>query len=301
MIGLILLLTVGVLDVGTAGYLPGSQASASTTAQPSTMGRRSAGGRARQRRQARGTAVLDQVQRQQRQQRESALTAALQQYDRDPVDLAVTVVDRTTGRTFSYNGQRPFETASIVKVDILATRLLQAQRARRSLSAREKGLATRMIEYSDNDAATQLWWSTGGISASTGAFGLTATAGGAGGYWGLTTTTAEDQARLVGALADPNGPVHDGGYVLSLMGQVAAGQAWGISAAARPGESVALKDGWMPRDNQRGRWTVNSIGRITGAGTDVVIVVLSRGHPSLGAGIATVEAVTRQTRTYLSW
>jgi hypothetical protein len=248
------------------------------------------------------TPPASNVDERQRQQKEAALTAALQRYDESThVDLALTVVDRNTGRVFSYNGERRFETASIVKVDLLATLLLQAQRSRRSLTPAEKSLATAMIEYSDNAAATTLWNQTGGIARGADVFGLTATAPGAGGRWGGATTTAEDQARLITALASPNGPIRDSRYLFGLMRNVADAQAWGISATAEPGEIVALKNGWMPRSSDDGRWTVNSMGRITDSDTDVTIVVLSRGHASLRAGVDLVEEAARTARVHLGW
>jgi beta-lactamase class A len=238
----------------------------------------------------------------QRQQNEAALTAALRKYDQSRyVDLAVAVVDRRTGETYSYSGQRRFETASIVKVDILATMLWQAQRAGRALTASEKSLATKMIEYSDNDAASQLWSRIGGIASTTKTFGLSATTGGSGGQWGLTTTTAEDQARLLLDLVDPDGPVDNAEYLLGLMSNVDDDQDWGISAAAQPGEEVALKNGWLSRSTQSGRWIVNSVGRINDADTDAAVIVLSRGNSTFNSGVAMVEAVSKLTRTYLAW
>jgi beta-lactamase class A len=234
--------------------------------------------------------------------REAALTAELRRLDGSGnVDLALTVVDRNAGRIFSYNGQQPFETASIVKVDLLATMLLQAQRSGRGLTPAEKELATAMIEQSDNDATTRLWDRTGGIEAGTDVFGLTATTPGPDGGWGGTTTTAEDQARLITTLAGPSGPVRDAAYLFGLMRNVDPSQAWGISAPAQPGEVVALKNGWMPRSGTDPRWTVNSMGRITGSDTDATIVVLSRGHETMEAGVDLVEQAARTARTYLGW
>jgi len=48
-------------------------------------------------------------------------------------------------------------TASIVKVDIMATLFWQAQNAHRQLSSTERGDLTLMIEQSDNAAASRLW------------------------------------------------------------------------------------------------------------------------------------------------
>jgi hypothetical protein len=56
----------------------------------------------------------------------------------------------------------------------------------------------------------------------------------------------------------------------------------------------------MPRSNQDGRWTVNSVGWITGGGTDLTMAVMSRGHASSAAGIAFVEEIARLVRQAVS-
>jgi beta-lactamase class A len=224
------------------------------------------------------------------QQRVSALTAALAA---EPVALAVAALDRRTGRAYGYAGTTQFRTASIVKVDILATLLHKASREGRTLSTSEQRLAAAMIRHSDNDAASTLWRRTGGIAATTQVFGLTSTRQGADGDWGETSTTAEDQLRLLAHLADPHGAVPNGAYVLDLMATVADDQNWGVSAAAAPGEHTALKNGWYPTSDG---WILNSIGRITGAATDLLIAVLTRGHRSYTPGIRAVEGIAARTR-----
>jgi hypothetical protein len=236
-----------------------------------------------------------------RLQREATLTAALKRYDEQgSVDLAVSVIDRKTGQTFSYNGTGAFAMASIVKVDILASLLLQTQQDGRALTAQQKTLATSMIEASDNDAATTLWKQTGGISTSTTEFGLSGTVGNAAGSWGLSTTTADDQVKLMNQLADPNGPVHDADYLLDLMSDVDDDQDWGISAAADPGEDVAVKNGWLAGTTGPG-WIINSMGRITDADTDLAVIVLSRGQSSFAEGVDMVESVAKLIRAGLGW
>jgi beta-lactamase class A len=237
--------------------------------------------------------VADLVAAAQRSQREAALSARLGQIDAGSADVAVAVLDRRTGTGYRYSSTRQFQTASIVKVDILATLLLQARRAGRSLAAADRSLATAMIGRSDNDAASTLWRRTGGIAWSSVTFGLTSTRPGTDGDWGETMTTADDQLRLLAHLAEPAGAVPDGAYVLDLMADVATDQDWGVSAAAGAGEQTALKNGWLPVS---GRWIINSLGRITDADTDLLIVVLSRGHASFAAGVRTVEQIARLVR-----
>lgn len=231
--------------------------------------------------------IQQQIQSKVRQrQRDALLTASLA-----GKDIGVAVLDRRTGHTYTYNGTKQFRTASIVKVDILATLLLQANRAGRSLSGTEQSLASAMIKHSDNDAASTLWRRTGGIANSMSTFGLTSTRQGSDGDWGETMTTAEDQVRLLRKLADNAVPGSD--YILDLMAGVASDQDWGVSAAAKPGERTALKNGWYPQANG---WIVNSLGRITDADSDLLIVVLSRGNSSYAAGIRSVEQVAAQIR-----
>jgi hypothetical protein len=220
-------------------------------------------------------------------------------------DFAVAVLDHQTGVSYRFRADEAFETASVVKVEILVALLLQARGDDRLLTADETKLATAMIRQSDNDAATALWSKIGGasgLSDANHALGLTSTVPGADGWWGWTRTTASDQVRLLDVIADPAGPLGDSGQViLELMGSVADDQDWGISAASGRGESTALKNGWMTRANQGGRWTVNSVGRITGSDTDVTLVVMTRGHATLSQGIAYVERIAKLTRTHLAW
>ncbi|MFH9860972.1 serine hydrolase [Streptomyces sp. NPDC017202] len=213
----------------------------------------------------------------------------------DAAAVSVAVLDMESGRS-AVHGTGAFDTASIVKVDILAALLLQAQDAGRQLTAREKAYAAAMIENSDNDSATALWNSIGGaagLDAANLRFGLTGTRDGDGALWGLTRTTAADQLTLLrqvfGTASQLSGASRT--YLQGLMGQIAAGQRWGVSAAA-DGSAWALKNGWLPR-TATGLWDVNSIGRVTSGGHDYLVAVLSDGNGTQAEGIALVEAAAR--------
>jgi hypothetical protein len=238
---------------------------------------------------------------------QASLTAALETMAAAPdaPDFAVAVLDHRTGLSYTFHSDDAFQTASVVKVEILAELLLQARQDNRPLTTQELDLATAMIRQSDNDAATALWTQIGdvqGLTAADAALGLTDTVPGTGGWWGLTTTTVSDQVKLLDTIADPDGPLGSANQVIiDLMGSVDADQNWGVSAAAETGESTALKNGWMTSQDQDGRWTVNSVGRITGADTDATLAVLTRGHTSLDTGIAFVENIAKLTRTELTW
>ena len=226
---------------------------------------------------------------------DARLAAALSLVLRDYAGrVAVGVTDQATGVTAVYHGTESFTTASIVKADILAVLLLQRQQAGASIGAASRQLAARMIEDSDNAAASALWRAAGagpGLQAGNAVLGLEQTVPGPGGYWGLTTTTVADQLRLLAVLTSARSPLSAAarGYELSLMRDVEAGQNWGVTKAASTGTRPAVKNGWLPV-GPRGLWVINSIGVIRHAGHKLALAVLSAGNPSQSAGISLVQA-----------
>ncbi|MFC7815562.1 serine hydrolase [Streptomyces sp. NPDC057367] len=214
----------------------------------------------------------------------------------DGVEVAVAVLDPETGHGASY-GTGPFTTASIVKVDILATLLLQAQDAGRTLTAAEKAYAVAMIEKSDNESTSALWESIGkadGLDAANERFGLTATEGGEGPVWGMTQTTPADQVALLRQVFVADGSQlseASRAYVRGLMERIAPGQRWGVSAAA-DGSGWALKNGWLRRTTS-GLWVVNSIGRVTSGGHDLLVAVVSRGSATMAEGVSLTEEAAK--------
>jgi hypothetical protein len=209
-------------------------------------------------------------------------------------DAALAVVDRVTGIRVAVNPGQRFRTASIVKVDILASLLWMDQRAGRELTGTQRDLAKRMITQSDNNAADALWIAIGrgpGLAAANRVFGLTDTTPGNLDYWGATFTTVGDQLRILGLLVDPTSPLTEDHreYVLGLMSEVVADQRWGISAAAGDAEHVYVKNGWLATPTDNGLWIVNSIGRIVEPGHDFLVVTLSFHRPTQDAGIAVIE------------
>ncbi|MEW2072604.1 serine hydrolase [Streptomyces sp. NPDC013433] len=214
----------------------------------------------------------------------------------DGTEVSVVVLDQDSGESASY-GAGAFDTASIVKVDILAALLLQAQDAGRTLTAEEKTYAADMIENSDNDSTSALWRAIGtadGLDAANERFGLTETVGGDGPVWGVTQTTAADQIALLQQVFGTEGSElseASRAYVRGLMERIAVGQRWGVSAAA-DGAAWALKNGWLRRSTT-GLWVVNSIGRVTAGGHDYLVAALSQGNATQETGIALTEAAAR--------
>lgn len=211
----------------------------------------------------------------------------------DDAKVSVAVLDVDSGESATY-GDAAFDTASIVKVDILAALLLQAQDEDRQLTASEKAYATAMIENSDNTSASALWRAIGkaeGLDAANERLGLTDTEGGDGMLWGLTQTTAADQLALLRQVFGDDSELSSASreYVQGLMGEIAVDQHWGVSAAAE-GSAWALKNGWLPRSTT-GLWDINSIGRVTASdGSEYLVVALSNGNATKEKGISLVES-----------
>jgi hypothetical protein len=210
----------------------------------------------------------------------------------------VAVFDLTTGQFASYGGTDEFITASIAKADILSTRLYQLQQQGGQLSSREQAVAVKMIENSDNNAATDLYNDDGeasGVDAANRVFGLTETTAGYSDYWGLTTTTVDDQIRLLKQIFTTSSVLSTASraFIQDLMGQVETDQQWGVPAAADSGTWFAVKNGWLP-DPTTKLWEVNSIGDITHDGQHMLIAVLSTDNVSFSSGISEVESVVEK-------
>jgi beta-lactamase class A len=215
-----------------------------------------------------------------------------------PYNVTAAVYDDVTGTTSVFRPGDAEACASIMKVDILATLLGEAQaQGVVSLPADQQVLAQQMIEESNDDDAQDLWDFEGGATAVghfDGQVGLTQTTPDTAGYWGLSTTTAADQVQLLRDVAYPNGVLTDASrtYELSLMTNVDPSQTWGISAGVESGATVAIKDGWVTLDNESPPWQVNSIGYVNGDGRNYVIAVLTTGEDTEQEGIQTIQGLS---------
>lgn len=209
--------------------------------------------------------------------------------------VSVAFFDLSSGVACDVGGTRHFDSASVVKTTILATLLFQTQNRHASLSASDRALSKAMITRSDNNAASALWRRIGGAPGMRrflSAAGMTQTIPQVGGAWGLTQITANDQIKLLQLLATDNDVLTPASraYELSLMTRVVAGQRWGAPTGALAGETVAVKNGWLPRA-ARG-WRVHTTG--VGLGRrSYLIAVLSDGNPSMSYGVTTVSRASR--------
>jgi beta-lactamase class A len=209
-------------------------------------------------------------------------------------DSSVAVYDRATGVNCSVNGGRQFDSASVVKMIILAALLRWHQETNTPLSDDERYLTTLMITQSDNGATTALWNEVGvqRLQHFLDLAEMHETVLDTWGAWGLTLVTAHDEMLLLRLLTGSNAVLSTASryYQLGLMSQVIVGQRWGTPAGAPTGVTVQVKDGWLPLPDG---WHVNSLGAFTGDGRDYMIVVLTDGDPTEQYGIDTIEGLAR--------
>ena len=215
------------------------------------------------------------------------------------------VYDIDSGQTWTIGQGPPQAEASVVKLDILETLLVQRRVSGTGLSPSEGLLVQQMIEGSDNLDATILWYAadgTTGIRMFNAAVGLADTSpslcvdcpGFPWPGWGLTTAIATDQIALLRELVEPNALLTkaERSYVLGLMENVTPAQRWGVSSGVPPRATVALKDGWLPLDSSETDWQINSIGWISGYGRDYLMAVLTSASPTEQYGIDTIDRLS---------
>ncbi|MFC4560661.1 serine hydrolase [Nocardiopsis mangrovi] len=207
--------------------------------------------------------------------------------------VAVSVQELGSGTTFDYHAGQRFVTASAVKVDLLVLLMLKAQDEHRALTADERDLLAPMIRSSDNDAAAEVYDRIGGAEGyreGAARLGLTTTRPGDDDHWGKTETTVADRLRVLRTVFTVDSPLSQEhrAYAVELMGTVDRDQAWGVSAAGDPDRSE-VKNGWVSRSADKGKWAVNSTGHIVHNERFYLVAVLSDHHRDEATGIKQVE------------
>ncbi|MET7481037.1 serine hydrolase [Streptomyces sp. NPDC005648] len=209
--------------------------------------------------------------------------------------IAVGLYDRTTDTTCSLRATSSYDSASVVKVTVLATLLWDAKKHNRYLTDSEASLAKAMITKSDNNATSKLWKQLGltKIKGFLNAAGMTKTVPGANGYWGLTQINVTDEQKLLKLITASNTVLSDNSraYVLKLMGQVISSQRWGTPYGVPSGVSWHVKNGWLQRSTHG--WRVHSVGTFKGGGHDYMITVLTWGNSTMNYGITTIQGVAK--------
>lgn len=205
--------------------------------------------------------------------------------------VSVAVFDAVSGRSWTADDRTGQVEASISKLQILGAWLRERQSGRAETPTIARDLHA-MIGSSSNAAANVIF----GVVGRSGLTGFTSLLGvsvgtGSGQHFGLDTSSAADQVTIMKAYAYPNPVLTDASRAEaeSLLENVEDAQHWGVSGGVPAGVDVDLKDGWLPVN---GRWVVNSVGHVSGAGHDYVVALLSSGNATEQAGIARLQAVS---------
>ncbi len=212
-----------------------------------------------------------------------------------PDGVSVAVIDLDDGDTVTVGEDEQFDTASIVKVDIVAALLWQNDG---ELTESQQSLAAAAIEYSDNASATSLFAQVGGregLDAFNAEIGLTDTVAGSDGNWGLTQTTVTDQLRLLDVVFGDDSVLDASAreWLAGLMGDVVETQNFGVSAAADDPDDAELKVGYLQR-SATALWDVTSIGRIERDGHTLLVAVLSEDQTSFESGRTAIETAVEE-------
>lgn len=183
--------------------------------------------------------------------------------------------EQTQDITSVSNTDQPMTLASVTKVGILAS-VLQQQT---TLTATNQPLVDKMIQQSDNDSAQALYDQVGsaGLQQTYNAFGLTHTTVNTQ-HWGWTTSTATDQVTLLTHIFQPKQAqltADQQTIIQSEMSAVDSHQKWGVGKMT---QTTAVKNGWLPDDDDPNSWSLNSIGHVVDGQNSYDVAILTHGQ-----------------------
>jgi Beta-lactamase enzyme family len=208
-------------------------------------------------------------------------------YARERGGLVSLAVIDSDGHMHSFEGERAYVSASVVKALLLAAELDRLQEAGLPLDDGTRTLLTQMITISDNDAADAIYARVG----DPGLYEAARRAGMEGfsvaGYWGNAQITAEDMARFMWRLGAVLAGAHRE-FGLGLLGSVTASQRWGIPQGAGPWWDVRFKGGW--RSTETGQ-LVHQAAELRGEDGRVALAILTDAQPSQSYAVETLRGV----------
>jgi len=209
-------------------------------------------------------------------------------------NVTAALYDVTTHATYIYRPDIDQVTASMEKIDILAVLLWECQNAHRALTAKEMSLATKMIEYSDNNAAEQLWVDVGQLpSVTTFNDHLHYSQSITSWDWGMFDTTPHDQLNLLKAILFPNKYLTPASqaYEQNLMENVVDYERFGIPTGVPARATVGVKNGWYPE--KATGWQINTAGYVHLGKTYYLAVIMTASNPSEAYGKLVVGRVAQ--------
>jgi Beta-lactamase enzyme family len=205
-------------------------------------------------------------------------------------DLGLELVDLRRGQSFRFDAEEGY-CYSTIKVLVLTTLLHQRQEDDKQLSARQRGLAERMITRSDNVATESLLAEVGRdeVRRIGDLVGMDHTHMDDG-WWGLWRTTPGDLNRMVGAVLSSDAVLDGSRRAVArfLMADVVAEQRWGVFAPESSGVHVAAKNGWGPLPDG---YRLNSAGWVSADDREYQLAILSNSPDGFRYGRRTISEV----------
>ncbi len=197
-------------------------------------------------------------------------------------DTGVVVLDLTHQHTYTYNSNNTFIAASSIKVPIMLAFLDMVP----SPNDDQVANLTKMIENSDNDAASDFYYNQ--IGGATGLQQFLQKIGISGinpdpDAWGYSQVTPQAMVDLLALLH--NGKIlspENRSLALTLMANVESDQQIGVGDTAPNNAKVEMKDGWVTDDNDL--WAMNSSGIVTTDKTTYIISVYTQNQQTLEDG-----------------
>ena len=210
----------------------------------------------------------------------------------DP-DVNAVVYDVTHQQYYSYNATAQFIMGSSMKVPIMLTFFDMIERQGREPTAREMVLLTTMIENSNNDSASALYYGEIGGAQGVARYlqsihitGLQPDPD----AWGYSLVTPQAMVQLLTDLY--NGTIltaHHRQLAFYWMEHIESDQQVGVGDTAPGGTTVAMKDGWLPGPDNL--WAMNSSGIVMQGQETYIISVYTHEQPTLGNGQAIARRV----------
>jgi Beta-lactamase enzyme family len=196
------------------------------------------------------------------------------------------VYDVSDNHYYTYNASTLFVAGSSMKVPIMLTFFDMIEREGREPTRHEYGLLRTMIENSNNDSASALYY--GEIGGAAGVASYMRRIGISGLYpnpdaWGWSLIYPSTMVHLLTRLYE--GTIltaYHRSLAFYYMEHVEADQRVGVGDTAPEGATVALKDGWVVAPD--GLWAMNSSGIVMLGQETYVIAAYTREDPSLLAG-----------------
>jgi hypothetical protein len=194
------------------------------------------------------------------------------------------------GRERGFRARRAAPLASVTKVMFMTAYLNRRGVRSRRLHRRDRHLLAPMIRRSNNAAASRVRNIVGN-----GALRRLARRAGMRRFhpvaspWGLTSSSARDQARLMRRL-NRLLPARHRGYAKRLLEHIVGPQRWGVGDVPHRGWRLMFKGGWGSGTG----WVDHQVALLEGRGGRISMAVFTRNSPSHGYGKRTLRGVFRR-------